>query len=74
MGKAKKEHRKKIQKRNEKIKQDQSRMEKLKRAFFQQIMKERESGAFNWSRWSKYFRRTSNLKRISYISLQKKMC
>ena len=47
MGKAKKEHRKKIQKRNEKIKQDQSRMEKLKRAFFQQIMKERESGVFN---------------------------
>lgn len=46
MGKRAKEHRKKVQKRNEQIKNQQRRIGKLQRAFFEQIMKEKEAGAY----------------------------
>lgn len=47
MGKRSKEHRKKVAKRNEKIKQDQNRLSKIKNQIFQQIMKEKELGKFD---------------------------
>lgn len=47
MGKRAKEHRKKIANRNEKIKQNQNRFNKLRSQIFQQIMKEKEAGKFD---------------------------
>jgi len=47
MGKAAKEHRKKIQARNNKIKQDKDRTQKLQREFIMNLIKqEQESGLF----------------------------
>ncbi len=46
MGKAKKLHRKKIQKRNQKIKSEQNRITKIRTEIFKQIMKEQEEGKF----------------------------
>ena len=47
MGKNKKEHRKKVIKRNEKILQDKNRVSKLTNEFMTRFMKEKEDGLFN---------------------------
>jgi len=48
MGKAAKEHRKKIQARNNKIKQEKNRTEKLQREFIMNLInKEQERGLFD---------------------------
>jgi len=47
MGKRAKEHRKKVQKRNERLNNDKKRMDKFRRSIIDQIMKEREMGAFD---------------------------
>lgn len=47
MGKRAKEHRKKVQKRNETINNEKKRMDKWRKSIIEQIMKEREMGAFD---------------------------
>lgn len=47
MGKRAKEHRKKVQKRNDKINQEKQKMDKYRRAIIEQIMRERDKGAFD---------------------------
>ena len=48
MGKATKEHNKKIAKRNEKLKQDKNRVAKMQKRFFEELMKkEQASGSFD---------------------------
>lgn len=62
MGKRAKEHRKKVAKRNEKIKQNQNRFNKLRSQIFQQIMKEKEEGKFDESNLQKLDSDTADLK------------
>lgn len=47
MGKRKKEHNKKIAKRNERLKQDNNRLNKFRQEFFKKIMLEQQQGKFN---------------------------
>ena len=48
MGKRAKEHRKKVAKRNENLKQQKRKIEKVQRDFLMQLIeKEKQSGAFN---------------------------
>ena len=47
MGKNKKEHRKRVAKRNDKIQQDKNRVSKLTNEFMKRFIKEKEDGLFN---------------------------
>lgn len=47
MGKKAKEHRKKVQKRNERINNEKKQMDKWRKNIIEQIMKEREMGMFD---------------------------